>query len=100
VPESWASGDMRLPACKRSEIIFQDHNVPLSWENVELRGFEPLTSCMPYRPRDIAGRSLASLHVPFTSSDCGWMWPGVAGYRATLAPNLAPSKLLSIANVQ
>jgi hypothetical protein len=22
--------------------------MPLSWENVELRGFEPLTFCMPY----------------------------------------------------
>jgi hypothetical protein len=27
---------------------FQDRNRPLTW--VELRGVEPLTSCMPYRP--------------------------------------------------
>jgi hypothetical protein len=44
--------------CKKSKIIFQDHNMPLNWENVELRGYEPLTSCMPYKylpPRDMAG---------------------------------------------
>ena len=29
----------------------QDRNMPLSCGNVELRGFESLTSCMPYRPR-------------------------------------------------
>ena len=33
--------------CRKSKIIFQDHNRPLSWENVELRGSEPLTFCMP-----------------------------------------------------
>jgi hypothetical protein len=27
---------------------FQDHNVILTWGNVELRGLEPLASCMPY----------------------------------------------------
>ena len=36
--------------CKRAEAPFQDHNMPLTCENVELRGFEPLTSCMPCRP--------------------------------------------------
>ena len=36
--------------CRKSKIIFQDHNRPLTCENVELRGFEPLTFCMPYRP--------------------------------------------------
>jgi len=40
-------GSTRLWRCKKSKIIFQDHNMPLSWENVELKGFEPLTSCMP-----------------------------------------------------
>jgi hypothetical protein len=36
-----------LLSCKKSEAIFQDRNVPLTCGNVELRGFEPLTSCMP-----------------------------------------------------
>ncbi len=35
--------------CRKSKIIFQDHNMPLTCENVELRGFEPLTFCMPYK---------------------------------------------------
>ena len=48
--ESQVKRTMRLPACKRSTTIFQDHNMPLNCKNVELRGFEPLTSCMPYKP--------------------------------------------------
>jgi len=50
VLESQVKKTMRLPECKRSTTIFQDHNMPLSWGNVELRGFEPLASCMPYKP--------------------------------------------------
>jgi hypothetical protein len=66
-----------LLRCKKSEATFQDRNVPLTCGNVELRGFEPLTSCMPYRPgpspdvawcrpacrlpvRTVGGRGLAS----------------------------------------
>jgi hypothetical protein len=33
--------------CKRSKIISEDHNMLFTWENVELRGLEPLASCMP-----------------------------------------------------
>ena len=33
--------------CKRSEVIFHGRNMPLTCGNVELRGFEPLTSWMP-----------------------------------------------------
>jgi hypothetical protein len=32
--EGFDAGVPRLPACKRSEIIFQDHNMPLSCNNV------------------------------------------------------------------
>jgi hypothetical protein len=49
--------------CRKSKIFFQDHNMPLSWENVELRGFEPLTFCMQYKSllfRNVAGCGPAS----------------------------------------
>jgi hypothetical protein len=48
----------------------------------------------------VSGRGPVSPGMPFTSSDCGGMWPGIAGCRASLAPDLAPSKFLSIAKVQ
>jgi len=66
--------DIRLPACKRSKIIFNIENMSLSWENVELRGFEPLTFCMPYKNlpyRNVAG------YGP-TSSFNRWTSPGIA----------------------
>ena len=44
--------------CRKSKIIFKDHNMPLSWENVELRGFEPLTFCMPCLQAPSGGVSL------------------------------------------
>ena len=34
-------------ACKRSKITYKDQNIPLNCGNVELRGLEPLASCMP-----------------------------------------------------
>ena len=42
---------MTVCKCKRSKIILGAHMMPLTWGNVELRGFEPLTSCMPYMAR-------------------------------------------------
>ena len=36
-----------LRRCKRSKISFEDHNMRLTCGNVELRGLEPLASCMP-----------------------------------------------------
>jgi len=53
-----AGGPKRLMLCRKSKIIFQDHNMPLSWENVELRGFEPLTFCMPCLQVSSGGVSL------------------------------------------
>jgi hypothetical protein len=53
---------------------------------VELRGFEPLTSCMPYKAlpcRDVAACS-------FTRSFGGWVPLYEALYRHPLAPRLAP----------
>src|ERR1035441_10690083 len=44
-----------------------DRNMPLSCENVELRGFEPLTSCMPYKSllfRNVAGCGSTSSFNP------------------------------------
>jgi hypothetical protein len=37
--------------------------------------------------------------VPAACNYRGWMWPDIARCRTTLAPNLAPSKPLSKANV-
>jgi hypothetical protein len=65
--------------CRKSKIIFQDHNVPLTCENVELRGFEPLTFCMPYRAEPSPGgarRRHASRLPAVTLARCGLTWPG------------------------
>ena len=45
----WArnSSSGNLLSCKRSKSNFEDHNRPLTCGNVELRGLEPLASCMP-----------------------------------------------------
>src|ERR1035441_445471 len=63
-----------------------DRNMPLSCENVELRGFEPLTSCMPYKfsqsPDVAACRSTSSFNRPTSLM--------VALDRSSLAPRLAP----------
>src|SRR5262249_28286143 len=36
-----------LLGCMRSKVVSQDRNMPLSCGNMELRGLEPLASCMP-----------------------------------------------------
>jgi hypothetical protein len=62
----------------------------LNWENVELWGFEPQTSCMPYKSGqspDVAGSGPASSLSRSTS-------PVIARYCRSLAPRLAPPWLL------
>jgi hypothetical protein len=41
-----------------------------------------------------------SPYMPFTCDDSGWTWPNVAWCLASLAPNLAPRKLISSANIR
>jgi hypothetical protein len=43
--------------CKRSKSISEDHNMLFTWENVELRGLEPLASCMPCKSSDLPDRA-------------------------------------------
>jgi hypothetical protein len=57
-----------------------------------------LLHAMPGRP--VARRGQALPGVATACANCGWMWPGVGGCPATLAPNLAPSRLVSRANVR
>src|ERR1019366_9923673 len=47
-----------------------------------------------------AGWGRASACEPFTCGNPGSMWPDVARRLPTLAPNLAPRKLVSSANVR
>ena len=57
----------------------QDRNMLLNCGNVELRGFEPLTSCMPYRPVPSldGARCLPACRLPaMTVAVCGLMSPG------------------------
>ena len=58
-----AQASDELRGCKRSKITYEDHNMPLTCRNVELRGFEPLTSCMPS-----AGSTSARVHLPTSPS--------------------------------
>jgi len=76
----------RCLQCTRSKIQFQDHNMPLSWENVELRGFEPLTFCMPYK--SLSFRNVARCGP--TSSFNRWKSLAMARYRRLLASLLLP----------
>ena len=46
----------------------------------------------------VAGRGQVSPRMAITCGVCGSMWPDVARLLPTLAPNLAPSKLISSAN--
>jgi len=71
----------------------QDRNILLNCRNVELRGFESLTSCRPYGRRP-------SPCTPKTCGVRGPMWPDVALRLPLLAPNLAPRQLVSAANVR
>jgi len=87
-------------SCRKSKIIFQDHNIPLSWENVEIRGFEPPDLLHATQGRAVAGWGRASACERFTCGNPGPMWPDVARRLPTLAPNLAPRKLVSSANVR
>jgi hypothetical protein len=53
----------QLAELQALEDDFQDRNMPLTWGNVELRGFEPLTFCMPCKPDpwlDVAGSGSTS----------------------------------------
>src|SRR6516165_893432 len=43
----------RLLSTSAHGSVPEDHNRPLTCENVELRGFEPLTSCMPCNSSDL-----------------------------------------------
>ena len=61
--------------CRKSKIIFQDHNMPLNWENVELRGFEPLTFCMPCLQVSSGGVSLGCVSA---RQGNGLVWQSLA----------------------
>ena len=50
--------------------------------------------------RAVAGGGPASPGVPFTCGNPGPMWPDIARRLALLAPNLAPRKLVSSANIR
>ncbi len=57
----------------------QNRNMQLSCGNVELRGFEPLTSCMPYRPGPTPDRARsrpACRLAAKTLARCGLTSPG------------------------
>jgi len=84
-PHRWAPSGLPHPGELRRE-----NPAPLSLDchfysneytknTVELRGFEPLTFCMPYRPRlspDVAGRRHASRSPAVIPAQCGLTLPG------------------------
>ena len=78
----------------------QDRNMPLSCGNVELRGFEPLTSCMPYRPRptlSVAWHRLASRSAAAIVARRGPTSPGPC--RRWL-PTWLPANSLAVLTIQ
>src|SRR5215472_5473891 len=50
---------LQLAGLQALRSDFQDRNMPLNCGNVELRGLEPLASCMPYKSGDPPPRALA-----------------------------------------
>jgi hypothetical protein len=63
VPETWASEGHALACRQEVKDHLYDRNMPLSCDNVELRGFEPLTSCMPCLAVSSGGVSLGRSYV-------------------------------------
>ena len=47
----------RCLSCKRSKINLKDHNMAVTCGNVELRGFEPRTSCSPCKSGSLPARA-------------------------------------------
>jgi len=59
-----------LLGCKRSKITFEDHNMHLTCGNVELRGLEPLVSCMPCKSGNSPIRSSVTLICELSAPVC------------------------------
>ena len=70
LPEQGLEAACDLLGCKRSKSIFQDHNMPLTWENVELRGVEPLTSCMPCNKSNAPAWASMAATWPSCTQEC------------------------------
>src|SRR5262245_13313125 len=67
---SKSSSPSHLLGCKHSEERFQDRNRPLTWRNVELRGLEPLASCMPCKSSEPPARAAAALTCEVSAPAC------------------------------
>jgi hypothetical protein len=74
-----------LLGCKPSEAIFQDRKRPFTCGNVELRGFEPLTSCMPCKSGNQPARALASFTCGISALVCLWVPASLYGMAVHLA---------------
>jgi hypothetical protein len=83
-PHRWARSGLLHPGGRRRKFRHRCHLIVTSTrtstrKNVELRGFEPLTFCMPYRgdsSPDRAGRRPAWRLPAVTMAGCGLMLPG------------------------
>ena len=89
MPETGPSGEHALACMQEVKDHLYDRNMPFNCKNVELRGFEPLTSCMPYKPEpwlDVAEAALPAASI----AACRWTWPDIA---ARLLPVLLPHRV-------
>src|SRR6266496_5825629 len=72
-------------SCKHSEIIFGDRNMPLTCGNVELRGLEPLASCMPCNASSFPAWASMAPTWTYCAQECLGVPPSLYGMAVHLA---------------
>jgi len=90
-PHRWTRSGLQHPGGPRREIQRRCHLIVTSTRTstrkmVELRGFEPLTFCMPYK--SFLFRNVARCGPTSSFNRC--TLPAVAWYRRSFAPRFAP----------
>jgi hypothetical protein len=76
MPETGASGEHALARMHEVKDHLYDRNMSLNCGNVELRGYEPLTSCMPCLTVPSGGVPLGRV----TARQGQWSCPVGSGY--------------------
>src|ERR1700738_4581302 len=95
-PKNPVEGYPPVPQVTMDCHFFVEHRHENSWS----LGIRTPDLLHAIQARNIAGRGRASPTEPLTCDNPGSMWPDVARRLPTLAPGLAPRKLVSSAKVR
>jgi hypothetical protein len=92
-------GSHRRPTPDRMEIrVFASLDLPAIQTQLDTSADTKDLVRIQARPMSRGGWTCPGMAAACTNR--GWMWPGSAGSLATLAPSLAPSQVISIANIR